>query len=825
MLAMATRKEFFLVALWSVFIALIWTGPALWGYAMHIADHDTAMYYYPILDFYAKALQSGQSFLWIPGMFSGFPVYVSQTGGFFDPLNILIYSFFDGFQGTHIRLFIDFVATCTLSYLAARSFGISRIASALVGPSFLIAFHLRYLSNPVIANTLFVVPLLIYAANGLLVGSMRRGVVVSMVALGVGITFLSGYTQIVVYALLTTAIYVMIRIALFRLDWTLVSLSKKGVTYGVGILIGVCIGLPFIVPASIFLPLTARAEPPTYEQSTLKVTEYGDLALFAVPDHFYIPYITPGKKPLFVGAIWFFLALATIVFSIRLLLDKLKSVSRSEAEIIAISLTALIVLVLSVRYSPLYYVVAKLPVLGQFRFPYRFMFVGAFLFALLGAIGFDRIKIFIEDRIVRYVLEGWASICALMVAGIVSINMIGVSGGVLLASVMQNLAVRSGVYGLLGMEKGDAHYADALLRALEAVRELLSLKDMAILLPLLTLFFAVCLVTGYVFQILKEEYFKKGVIALTVFTVIVIPVLRYRSYVPVSEAGTAPHMALSFAAPEDLTLYRMYSFVPWAAVGAAIPPQFKLSSEEEKAVTQHSVLGGVPNYFLYHTLGSVDGYDQFVTLDTLAAIEQIGGELFAGYGAGTVEERTENLLNHLDVLSMMGGKYIISGVELTHPRLQLLSRQMYTTLNIPLFLYENEAFPKFYFAKGVISQPHASFRELTSNSVSFEKDTYLDCDTCSEVARNTTVLPLRIENGFYELSASTTNPGYLVLSESYIKGWRAYIDGESVDITRANGLYMAVKVPEGQHTIRFEFGGLLNELRILQKLLLVDERE
>ncbi len=53
------------------------------------------------------------------------------------------------------------------------------------------------------------------------------------------------------------------------------------------------------------------------------------------------------------------------------------------------------------------------------------------------------------------------------------------------------------------------------------------------------------------------------------------------------------------------------------------------------------------------------------------------------------------------------------------------------------------------------------------------------------------------------LEAKALRPGYLVLSDTYYPGWRAYVDGERVDIERANYLFRAVRVGKGEHEVRF----------------------
>jgi hypothetical protein len=50
-----------------------------------------------------------------------------------------------------------------------------------------------------------------------------------------------------------------------------------------------------------------------------------------------------------------------------------------------------------------------------------------------------------------------------------------------------------------------------------------------------------------------------------------------------------------------------------------------------------------------------------------------------------------------------------------------------------------------------------------------------------------------------------TGGGYLVLRDSFDAGWRAAVDGRAAPLLRANGLYRAVRIPEGSHTVSFRY--------------------
>jgi uncharacterized membrane protein YfhO len=52
---------------------------------------------------------------------------------------------------------------------------------------------------------------------------------------------------------------------------------------------------------------------------------------------------------------------------------------------------------------------------------------------------------------------------------------------------------------------------------------------------------------------------------------------------------------------------------------------------------------------------------------------------------------------------------------------------------------------------------------------------------------------------------STSAPGMLVTSEVAYPAWKAYVDGEPVEIATAFGLLRAVEIPAGAHEVEFRF--------------------
>ena len=85
----------------------------------------------------------------------------------------------------------------------------------------------------------------------------------------------------------------------------------------------------------------------------------------------------------------------------------------------------------------------------------------------------------------------------------------------------------------------------------------------------------------------------------------------------------------------------------------------------------------------------------------------------------------------------------------------------------------------------------------------------------------------RYEPNRIELTARNPQPGYLVLSETYYRGWDALVDGAETPVHRTNYALRGINVPAGEHHIEFVFrspsfrmGAVLSAVGVLLVLLL-----
>lgn len=102
------------------------------------------------------------------------------------------------------------------------------------------------------------------------------------------------------------------------------------------------------------------------------------------------------------------------------------------------------------------------------------------------------------------------------------------------------------------------------------------------------------------------------------------------------------------------------------------------------------------------------------------------------------------------------------------------------------------------------------------------------CSTLpTRASRSPQLLAIRGEANNYEIDVNNESVGWLVIADTDYPGWSATIDDRPAHIVRANLAFRAVEVPEGTHTIRFEYhptwllpGALVTLVSLLVMLIL-----
>ena len=93
----------------------------------------------------------------------------------------------------------------------------------------------------------------------------------------------------------------------------------------------------------------------------------------------------------------------------------------------------------------------------------------------------------------------------------------------------------------------------------------------------------------------------------------------------------------------------------------------------------------------------------------------------------------------------------------------------------------------------------------SSSYTNFNQNTYFtDCQTLRSTSLNNT-FTIDKKTGSFTSTLSVTRPRLAFYAIPYEDGWTAYVDGQEVEIIKANVGFMAIPVEAGYHTIEFKY--------------------
>lgn len=164
------------------------------------------------------------------------------------------------------------------------------------------------------------------------------------------------------------------------------------------------------------------------------------------------------------------------------------------------------------------------------------------------------------------------------------------------------------------------------------------------------------------------------------------------------------------------------------------------------------------------------------------------------------------------ILSSLNVKYLIVPRTIEpEPRPGNTFRQVYT--NAEVRIYENtQVYPRAYFVDTVRGETDrlAVLRTVTAEGFDGRRLALVESPTLPDLPQSSSSGAANVEFTRHDLNqieliTVTGAPRFLVLSEMYFPGWRAYINGVETPIFRTNYLFRGILVPAGEHTISFQY--------------------
>lgn len=196
-------------------------------------------------------------------------------------------------------------------------------------------------------------------------------------------------------------------------------------------------------------------------------------------------------------------------------------------------------------------------------------------------------------------------------------------------------------------------------------------------------------------------------------------------------------------------------------------------------------------------------------------IESVGGYHPAKFGHYSNLMKNSNNLLSIPVMQMLNVKYIISPVEINHSMLTFVKTTKFNSVNgsSNVYIYELKgSAPRAWFVKDVIKEDKNIYNYLTASAFDPLKTAVVKG---LESKRYNVGKVINTEWKIHEvvIEYEANDSGILILSEIfYPKRWRAYIDGDEIEVLRANGVLRAVKIDAGKNTLIFKYDNSLFKL-------------
>jgi len=740
------------------------------------ATGDALSWLYPFFNFYDRALAAGESFLWNPGSAGGFPSFVTITGGFFSPPVFLLVKMFSAFTAYNWLLFLNFTLVAFMTAVLLRAYGLS-LAAQLIGAWAFVFSQWHWAYDLPLVSGFWLFPFAALAAKKIIVDKKYFWLVWS--ALACGYMFLSVH-----YNLIILILFFSLTIAFFESqEKSFKSTVKTLAVLGAVVAIGLGLGLMQIWSAATIIPFSARGEL-TFQQASVGALGLFDFVRLALP--VFRPIITARSEALM------FMGVLPLVFA-------LLSAFRVKGRAKFYSWLAVIMLLVAVKYSPLFWLLNHLPVFSLLRSPSRWLTLGFFAASILAAYGLDNIVELMQSRSANFLKKFLMYLSGLAIV---------VSAGSAIAELFFKDTILARFEGFISGQAsssasgfGADYYQQVFTGYLENFFRITSLLSFPVLISMCFL----VLSAGLLYQYRRSNFSKLAIILVGVnFSLVFFgfhPLVKGLELSSGSEVTDflQGHQGKYLSILPGLSEYQLVT-VPYGS-----DPSMILDF-------QKNILP--PNFNLYFGLSSIDYYDNLMPESMANYLALLGSDRSTAPGKIsdediTVQEKIKKITENKYLFDLLGIRYVISAYPLDETVFNLVLKTEATSHNIPVMVYENpDARPEVYLAS-VAQVITGDDIEAVLSSKPTGRDIIVGCkSTCGETSGEAAgeVKILEKSNGNWKIKSTTVDQRWLVISENNLPGWQVTLDGQRVEPALVNGVYLGVFVPAGEHEVVAKYG-------------------
>ncbi|TSC96033.1 MAG: hypothetical protein Athens101410_186 [Parcubacteria group bacterium Athens1014_10] len=751
--------------------------------------HSDMNWGYADLYFSSQAIKTGASFWWNPYILSGFPTFLS--GG--NCLSFIFYAFFKFFNflsAYHWLLFLNLVLA---AYLMARllvHFKISSIPALIAGIS--------YISRPMVMGSdlsligyLLFLPALIWCL--IICYEKNAKWTIFAGALLVYLSLVSVHPNWFFIILVSGFI--------FALFYPWIKEEQNGgkyftlfAKYSSMVFFGFLLGLVFIIPLLNNLSYFFRSRGLSYSWAVASSSaQFLDFFNFFLP-YFSVPQFTSGAQFYFGVLPLFFAILAFVLY-------------RKQRLVKFFSLVFIVVIIITIKYSPLFWLMQKLPVFNFFRAPDRWLALGLFAGSILAGVGAENFfqpdfKKF-RDKLIK--IFKWS--VALIIIFALIFNLISYFFGDQIIGAAKKYFEENLYSQTTGLPL--AHYHSAIEQIYYHFVYLYSFVNPKFIFPLLILLISYLAIKFFSEKERQRNYFYLSALGITALNFLLIMPYSYLTIYRQS-FNYQPKIAQRILEEPG----KVFSFLPGFSEFNELSTPYQ-PDLEQVFVFQSEFL--VPNLGTLYGIKSADGYNSLMPKRYSEILALIGSDrAVTGEKLSALEiplaEKIVLFKERLNLVDLLGIKYIISTYQMEDENLEEIFQTEATDYKIPIYLYQNKKnLPEIYFAESVEflapGREEENLPLIIKKENDFSQKTFIECAGCSKIKEplNQTVQIIEEKSGYSKIETSNENAGWLVFSQSDLPGWQVEIDAAKTEIYNADYIFQAVLVPAGDHRVIFKY--------------------
>jgi len=750
-----------------------------------LGEGDALLYHFPHRLFSIILLKSGDIPLWNPYLICGFPQLAAFQTTVLYPPNIFFFSLFPPVIAFNLIILLHFSLAGFFTYLYMKTLKSSTIAALFSGVAYMFCgFLMIWVKNTNVHHSFIWLPSILWLLEK--VKNERKFIYVILASFSFAMLIFSGYPQILTYTTMVILFYIAY-ITLHAKRDRLIILS-----YGILILVlGGLLGSIQLLPAKELVDLSIRTKI-TYDLPRVSLSSFklSYLITFLFPYFFGSP--DPGFYPanyLLIKKFYFkgigYIGILPLLFTLIALLK------RKDGDYIIlfwvfISLWAF--LLAMGNNTPLFPLMCQIPFLNLFPNLSLNMFVVDFAIAILSGLGLEYL---ISDRSIKIRRIPAVSL-------VIAFLLIVIIGGLLLEK------ATTGEMGNYYREK---------------LGEILVITNPAIYIPIL--FMVLSGIIYWFLSVLPHNRIGHGILIVILF----------------ADLFFFGHFLYQHSVKVDEFIHKDKN-----------PPIVKFLRETESDPNNYRVfpvisdLSEITSYdFIFPNSNILYPISTIVTRDPLYLKDH--SKILNAKKNGTFQKPL-NLAKSNKIISLLNVKYLVANPK---PAAIIESMKAKTSINnnsaLPLFwgylkndehkkecvpLYERvftspsgtsifknrNALPRTYLVAHI--QPVKNFDEAYQ-TLWDEKDQFNPSQEAlvelRESKPHTKLTPGRatlISYSTREVVIKTESAGqsFLVLSDTYYPGWKAFIDGKETPIYKTNGVVRGVFVGPSTNIVRFVYSPL-----------------